>query len=877
MATKDARVRLSAEGQAEVIAAFRRVQEETEKANRSAKSAAREGFNDLKDAAHRLAVEYLALESAMRVFGAMKHAVETSIEYATSIEKAAQKTGFAAETLQVYGVAAQQIGIDQEVVTKGLVKFQKAMSDLEHGSTKTANAIKELFGKSDALKGLPDEARLQKVTEALARMEPGARRTGIAIQLFGKAGAELLPVIDELGAQGFDRLKEKLESYGLALDEEGVRRAKQAEVAMSDLKLAARGIEMQFTQGLLPALSDVSSGIAKTIGPEGWRGFGEVAGSALKGVILFVGSLAIQLRELWDKLAAILHGLYLIGPGLEAQVAASGGIKKAFHDIAQTVTGEWQMATANSNAALEQLGQIVADKTEGIRKNVRDKSGAAADIAAGQVREAVARAREEFTRAALRDELAVYKENARLTEAVDKEKYDKGLESIEQYYAARRKAIDDANAKELAALESRRDALAKMPAKNPAEEFRIQKELADLEAQIQILKTKGAEDALRLAHEEKAAQEKNAQEVLGIEEKILVAQGKRHDAEAKRIDEEMRKYRVALQQMGVAADEIERRVAKASGVLMAQNDFDELKRKLEAGLESLEAARARAQELAARGAITQAELQRRLKRLDDERLPTLREIVAEMKKLADESAIPDLAKETDAANKKIDDTSKALLRLKDANEKTKEELQRGLGRTMTNFFTTGITQAKSLGDAFRNLGMTVTQQIQQMFLSLIQNMIKAKLEAKLADSKGEGGFWGFLSGFGGGGEKAEGGLISGPGGTDNVPTWLTHGEFVIKEPVVRKPGMVELLTAINEGLGTPSLRRGGFGFSQGGIVEGGFSTQGREGNREAQMTIGLDEGLLLKRLSAHPDFGRVLVKHLDLNRKAASAALGVRG
>src|SRR5919108_4047476 len=245
MATKDARVRLSAEGQAEVIAAFRRVQEETEKANRSAKSAAREGFNDLKDAAHRLAVEYLALESAMRVFGAMKHAVETSIEYATSIEKAAQKTGFAAETLQVYGVAAQQIGIDQEVVTKGLVKFQKAMSDLEHGSTKTANAIKELFGKSDALKGLPDEARLQKVTEALARMEPGARRTGIAIQLFGKAGAELLPVIDELGAQGFDRLKEKLESYGLALDEEGVRRAKQAEVAMSDLKLAARGIEMQ--------------------------------------------------------------------------------------------------------------------------------------------------------------------------------------------------------------------------------------------------------------------------------------------------------------------------------------------------------------------------------------------------------------------------------------------------------------------------------------------------------------------------------------------------------------------------------------------------------------------------------------------------------
>jgi hypothetical protein len=880
MATKDVRVRLSAEGQAEVLAAFRRVQEETDRANRSAKSAAREGFNDLKEAAHRLAVEYLALESAMRVFDVMKRAVETSIEYATGIEKASQKTGFAAETLQVYGLAAQQIGIDQEVVTKGLIKFQKSMSDLELGSTKTANAIKELFGKSDALKGLPDEARLQKVTEALARMEPGAKRTGIAIQLFGKAGAELLPVIDELGAQGFDRLKEKLEAYGLALDEEGIRRSKIAEQSFADLQLAAKGIQMQFTQGLLPALGDVSEGIANSMGPTVWRSIGEGVGSVLKGIISFVGQIAIDLREIGEKIFVVTKFIATIGTGDILNLIRTGKIR-TLPELLAGSKKEWQESTANANAEIDALGDIVSEKAQTMAKNIRDRSGSASDVtgnaARDRAREALLRARESFTRAALRDELDIYRENAKLEEAVEREKYDKGLESITVYFANRRKAEQDARAKELADLEAQRDALSKQPAKNKADEVRIQQELIDLESKIQILKTKGAEDDLRLAREETDAQKKNAQEVLGFEEKILIAQGNRHEAEARKIDAEMAKYRTALAQMGVAADEIERRVAKASAVLMAENDFEELKRKLEAGLESLDAARARAQELAARHAISQTELERRLKTLDEERLPPLRAIVAEMQKLANISAMPQLAKDADAAGKKIDDVAKSLDKVKDANEKAADTFEKSLGKSVNTFLTTGITHAKSLGDAVRGLAMSVTGDIQKMFLTLIENMIKAKLAAKLTSGGDDSGGGFFSKLFSGASGNAEGGPIYGPGGTDVIPAWLTSGEFVVRAPVAQQPGMMRLLSAINDGMLAPSLRtNAGPGFRKGGIVEGGFATAGRESSPEAQMTVSLDYGLVLKNLSAHPDFGHVIVKHLDLNRKAAGAALGVR-
>jgi hypothetical protein len=885
MPTRDVRVRLSAEGQAEVIGAFRRVQEETDKAARSAKSASSGGFKDLKEAAHSLALEYLALESAMKVFEGLKRAVETSVEYATGIEKAAQKTGFAAETLQVYGLAAQQIGIDQEVVTKGLIKFQKSMGDLELGSVKAKNAIKELFGNSDALKGLPDEARLNKVTEALAKMEPGAKRTSVAIALFGKAGAELLPVIDNLGAQGFDNLKKKLEDYGLALDEQGIQRMRQAEAAMADLKLAARGIQMQFTEGLVPALSDVGEGLAGTIGPAGWKGFGEAAGSAIKGAMLWVGTFIISLREVFDKFVVIGEAMYkLTDPmTLGRLMDSKGGVKAAFASIADDVRAGWVNASSLSTVAINALADVVADKVQTIKKNIRSTTGDANSIGGAESNaalERLLRARLEFTQAELADELAVYKETAKLEGEQEKAKYDAGLESIKTYFDNRRAAIAADNEREVALLEAKRDALAAQPkSKDAAAEMKLQKDLIDNEAKIQILKTQGAEAALRLAHEEVDAHKKNASEVLGFEEKILIAQGKRHEAEAKKIDEELEKYGAALRGEGLAEDEIAKRVANAGGILKAENDFAELKRTVEEGLTSMSEARAKIEELAARGAISQGNAARELHKLDADRLPALRAIVEQMKQIAILAGNPDLVRQAEGVAKSLDDQAKAAAKAKTEMQQAGTTLEKDLGRSISTFFTSGITHAKSFGDAIRGLGMSVAQDIQKMFLTLIENMIKAKIAASLTDQEksggGSGGILGFLSAMSG---KAEGGPVYGPGGIDNVPAWLTHGEFVVRESVARQPGMTALLSALNDGLATPTLRAGGrMGFAQGGVVEGGFVAGNRESNPQAQMTVGLDYGLVLKHISAHPDFGRVLIKHLDLNRRAAGAALGVSG
>lgn len=54
------------------------------------------------------------------------------------------------------------------------------------------------------------------------------------------------------------------------------------------------------------------------------------------------------------------------------------------------------------------------------------------------------------------------------------------------------------------------------------------------------------------------------------------------------------------------------------------------------------------------------------------------------------------------------------------------------------------------------------------------------------------------SGTTSGRRMAEGGLVTGPSGIDRVPTWLTAGEYVLPQPVVRELGL-PFLSALHAG------------------------------------------------------------------------------
>ncbi len=198
----DVRVKLSAEGVAEVVNAFKRIQDEAEKAKKSSVGGAG-GLSKLTGSLGVLKSLLPAITVGAVVSGLVAM-TKSSLETAANLGRLNQKTGVTVETLSTLSFAAQNADVEQEALAGGLVKFTRAMDEYDKGAKNARDAVKGLFGDSKALTGLNQDQRLLKIVDALALLAPGAKRTGLAMQFFGKSGADLLPLIDELGAGGFD-------------------------------------------------------------------------------------------------------------------------------------------------------------------------------------------------------------------------------------------------------------------------------------------------------------------------------------------------------------------------------------------------------------------------------------------------------------------------------------------------------------------------------------------------------------------------------------------------------------------------------------------------------------------------------------------------
>lgn len=171
--------------------------------------------------------------------------------------------------------------------------------------------------------------------------------------------------------------------------------------------------------------------------------------------------------------------------------------------------------------------------------------------------------------------------------------------------------------------------------------------------------------------------------------------------------------------------------------------------------------------------------------------------------------------EAAALNRKLAETPTLL---DDIHRASKQGLEDGL----LTFLTDGITQCNSLGEAFRNLLMTVLNSIQRMYAEAVNKNI---MNALFPSSKSPVETPTFtmptqtVSAF------ADGGNVQGPGtGTsDSILARLSNGEFVIKATSVQKYG-ANFLHKLNNGLVPRNLTPR---FATGGLV--GASADGAAG------------------------------------------------
>lgn len=166
-------------------------------------------------------------------------------------------------------------------------------------------------------------------------------------------------------------------------------------------------------------------------------------------------------------------------------------------------------------------------------------------------------------------------------------------------------------------------------------------------------------------------------------------------------------------------------------------------------------------------------------------------------------------------NSELAKTPSLLERIHEASKKTFEA-------GLSNFLTEGIMKSKSLGEAFRNLAISVLQSIQKIYAEAVTKNIMSMLGMGGQTSRPTVNGTAVQGPLKADGTFAEGGHIQGPGTatSDSILARLSNGEFVIKASSVQKYG-TNFLHSLNQGFLPSNLMPR---FATGGLV--GASVEG---------------------------------------------------
>lgn len=858
LGSPDVRYRLSAEGVAEVVAALRKVQSESEKTARGSTKAF-SGFGSSLASVRGLIG---AVSAAVATIGLARLVSETS-DAAEELEHLHLRFSTTVEDLSALSVAARQSGTDIGSLARPLTKLFNDMTEASKDlSGEAADRFRDLGVSTREIQNFAKQdlaGRLEALARAWGKLPEGSERSNVALAELKDRGAVLIPILEEISKRGFAGMRNEAIRLSSSMSEEMIQSIGALNKAMNDLKIQSQGLASQFVSGLAPGIAaatsasiDLTSEVSKQTNI--WKLLGTVAGEAIGGTLVFLGTAIDSFMAQSGVLAANTISLFYA-----IAAAATGNF------------GETQKLLKEIGARSEREQKLLIERTERawnefhnrdkLRAGARAKADADALADAEKKELASTKARLAANRAAVDAELALVRAGLKLREQEEEGSFASGERSVREFYAARREIVVEGIAAELAALQKQRALASADKDKGLAEIKKIDGQILvlakDRQAQISELDQKESQELRQLA-----------QERLQLDQKVAEARGDQHAAAMIAIDEQVQKAGELLAKLPDVDNQ--RTLDELRSALTIAAEFDRISAGAVRALSDLGRDRAEIERRAQAGLLSQADAENRIRDLEQQRIETLRAIGAEMNQIAQASGDPDrIARAKDFAAS-IDEVSISLARQGDLM------LQLGPGaidiarQSLEDFLGTGIrtapTFAAAVGGALRSVG----EELQRLLARLVAARI----------------FRGILGILGGGAAAAGGGLanqasdvftastgggVPGSGAGDVVPAMLEPGEFVTRRAIVAQPGVHAFLQALNAGMAhVASAPRGIRHYADGGLVETGSMSPARF---EHLFNIGLDDGLILRKLQG-PDGDRIIVKSIARNRRAASRALG---
>lgn len=172
-----------------------------------------------------------------------------------------KRTGVATESLSVLQFAAEQTGTDMGGVETALKKMQKAIFAAGTGSKEAAEALAMVGLSAGDLEGLSADQQMGKIADGLMAIQDPGTRAAVAMQIFGKSGTDILPML-EGGSAGMAAFADEAKRLGLIMDSETAAKADALGDAIDSVKSSMKMAFIQVGSAVAPILTQLAQGLA---------------------------------------------------------------------------------------------------------------------------------------------------------------------------------------------------------------------------------------------------------------------------------------------------------------------------------------------------------------------------------------------------------------------------------------------------------------------------------------------------------------------------------------------------------------------------------------------------------------------------------------
>lgn len=313
-------------------------------------SSVTKAFGGVASATGRLAADIAALGALAGVAGVgvaafAGYTVKAFADAGGGLADASAKIGMSAERLQELRYAAMLTGVEADALTNGLNKFNKVLAETQAGKNKKAAEYFKAMGIN--IKGAKLEDVLPKISEAFMKNGNAAQRTAAAMLLFGKAGADMIPMLIG-GRDNLAAMAKEARDLGIIISESDVAAADDLGDNMDKLRKAIGGLGVQIGAKLAPVIGPVITDMIEWIkANREW--LTTTIGDGVRDLITWVRDLD------WS---AVTNGLKAFTVQAREFMSSIGGWKAVLGGIGAVLFGPLALAIANVGIQIVKLGVI---------------------------------------------------------------------------------------------------------------------------------------------------------------------------------------------------------------------------------------------------------------------------------------------------------------------------------------------------------------------------------------------------------------------------------------------------------------------------------------------------------------------------------------